>query len=178
MAEAVQSVKAEAPKKSRAPTLYFIIATKFVKGALALLLAFGVYRLSGQDLGDLFDRVVKFIHLDPEKKFFSDIGDKLDNVTPANVRWVATGTFLYSLFALVEAVGLMFRVPWAVWLTIGESAFFIPIEIYELMHRRQVTDNGEVIHHGFSWKIASILALNILIVWYLYRNRERLSRRH
>lgn len=177
MAEVVQSVKAEAPQKKRAPTLYFIIATKFVKGVLALLLAFGVYRLSGQDLGDVFDRAVKFIHLDPEKKFFSDIGDRLDDITPANVRWVATGTFLYSLFALVEAVGLMFRVPWAVWLTIGESAFFIPIEIYELMHRHQVTENGEVIH-WFSWKIASILALNILIVWYLYQNRERLSQRH
>ena len=38
----------------------------------------------------------------------------------------ATGTFLYSLFALVEGVGLIFRMPWAGWLAIGESAFFIP----------------------------------------------------
>src|SRR5215469_11355381 len=175
MTDAVQSVKTEAPKKERAPTLYFIIAVKLIKGVLALLLAFGVYRLAGKDLGDMFDRAMRTIHLDPENKFLSEIGDKLDQVTPSNVRLVATGTFLYSLFALVEGIGLMFRVPWAGWLTIGESAFFIPIEIYELIHRRKVV-NGEVVHHGFSWTMFAILALNVLIVWYLYQNRARLFR--
>jgi uncharacterized membrane protein (DUF2068 family) len=175
MTEAVQSVKTETPKKERAPTLYFIIAVKLIKGVLALLLAFGVYRLAGKDLGDMFDRAMRTIHLDPENKFLSEIGDKLDQVTPSNVRLVATGTFLYSLFALVEGIGLMFRVPWAGWLTIGESAFFIPIELYELVHRRQVVNN-EVVHHGFSWRMLVILGLNILILWYLYQNRARLFR--
>ena len=176
MTEAVQSVKTEMPPaKERAPTLYFIIVLKLIKGVLALLLAFGVYKLAGKDLGDIFDRAMRTIHLDPENKFLSEIGDKLDQVTPSNVRWVATGTFLYSLFALVEGVGLMFRIPWAGWLTIGESAFFIPIEIFELVHHRQVV-NGEVVHHGFSWRMFVILALNVLIVWYLYQNRARLFR--
>ncbi len=35
---------------------------------------------------------------------------------------------IYSLFAAVEGVGLIFRFPWAGWLSIGESAFFIPIK--------------------------------------------------
>ena len=167
MSDAVQNVETEAPKK-RAPTLYFIIVIKLVKGVLALLLAFGVYRLRNQDIGDVFDHAVKFIHLDPENKFLSDIGDQLDQITPANIRLVATGTFLYSLFALVEGIGLMFRVPWAGWLTIGESAFFIPIEVYELERHS--------IREGFSWRVAIILALNVLIVWYLYQNRARLFR--
>src|SRR3954462_4512609 len=88
--------------KKRAPTLYFIIAIKLIKGSLALLLAFGVYKLAGKDLSGVFDHLLRIIHLDPENRFLSDIGDKLDQVTPANVRWVATGTFLYSLFSLVE----------------------------------------------------------------------------
>src|SRR5262249_49914339 len=115
MTEAVQNVQTPPPKK-RAPTLYFIIVVKLVKGVLALLLAFGVYKLSGQDLGTVFDHAVRAIHLDPENRFLSDISDKLDQITPTNVRWVATGTLVYSLFALVEGVGLMFRVPWAGWL--------------------------------------------------------------
>lgn len=176
MAEAVQSVKTEAPpKKERAPTLYFIIVVKLIKGVLALLLAFGVYKLADKNIPDIFDHAMRTIHLDPENRFLSEIGDKLDQITPSNVRLVATGTFLYSLFALVEGIGLMFRVPWAYWLTIGESAFFIPIEIYELVHRRKVV-NGEVIHHGFSWRMFAILALNVLICWYLYQNRNRLFR--
>lgn len=173
MAEAVQNVQTPAPKNS-APTLYFIIFFKLLKGTLALLLAFGVYKLRNQDLGDVFDHVLRIIHLDPENRFLSDLADKVDQITPSNVRWFATGTFLYSLFALVEGVGLIFRVPWAGWLTIGESAFFIPIEIFELMHRRQVAASGEIMHHGFSWRMLVILALNILIVWYLFQNRERL----
>lgn len=173
MAEAVQNANAPAPKK-RAPTLYFIIIIKLAKGVLALLLAFGVYKLSGQDLGDVFDHALRMIHLDPENRFLSEIGDKLDQITPTNVRWVATGTFLYSLFALVEGVGLMFRVPWAGWLTIGESAFFVPIEIWELVHHHEAVQRGAPPHSGFYWKIFVILALNVFIVWYLFQNRGRL----
>jgi uncharacterized membrane protein (DUF2068 family) len=163
--------------KKRAPTLYFIIAIKLVKGTLALLLAFGVYKLAGRDLSGLFDNVLRFIHLDPENSFFSDIGNRLDRITPANVRWVATGTFLYSLFSLVEGVGLIFRAPWAGWLAIGESAFFIPIEIFELVHHHELVKRGEL-HPGFAWKLSVILGLNILIVWYLFQNRARLFRHH
>jgi uncharacterized membrane protein (DUF2068 family) len=90
------------------------------------------------------------------------------------VRLVATGTLLYSLFALVEGVGLMFRVPWAGWLTIGESAFFIPIEIFELVRHHRAVELGLPTHPGFYWKISLILALNVFIVWYLFQNRDRL----
>ena len=88
--------------KKRAPTLYVIIAFKLIKGVLCLLLALGVYKLAGSDLQDIFDRLLHFVHLDPENRFLSDISDMLDQITTANVRWVATGTLLYSLFALVE----------------------------------------------------------------------------
>jgi uncharacterized membrane protein (DUF2068 family) len=105
------------------------------------------------------------VHLDPENRFLSDIAGKLETITPANVRWVALGTFLYSLFALVEGVGLLYRISWAGWLTIGESAFFIPIEIREL-----------VLHPHLY--VVAVLAVNILIVWYLFANRHRLFRHH
>jgi uncharacterized membrane protein (DUF2068 family) len=165
-------------KKKRAPTLYFIIVVKLAKGLLAVLLAFGVYKLAGKDLSSLFDRLLVFVHLDPENRFLSDIGDRLDSITPANVRWVATGTFLYSLFSLVEGVGLIFRASWAGWMAIGESAFFIPIEIFELVHHHELAERGELAHPGFAWKLSLILGLNILIVWYLLQNRARLFRHH
>jgi len=151
--------------KKRAPMLYFIIAGKLIKGVLALALAFGVLKLVKQDLSALFDRFLHWIHLDPENRFLSEIGDKLDTVTPANVRWVATGTFIYSLFSLVEGIGLIFRAPWAGWLAIGESAFFIPIEVRELVIRP-----NEVVF--------GVLAFNVLIVWYLFANRKWLFRHH
>jgi uncharacterized membrane protein (DUF2068 family) len=86
-------------------------------------------------------------------------------LTEARVLWVAVGTLVYSVFSLVEGVGLMFRISWAGWLSIGESAFFIPIEIFEMVHRPSIL-------------VLVILALNIFMVWYLYANRQRLFRHH
>ena len=160
-----ENAKTPAASKNRAPTLYLIIIGKLIKGVLALALAFGVLKLAKQDLPELFDRFLHWIHLDPENRFLSEIGDKLDTITPANVRWVATGTFIYSLFSLIEGVGLSFRAPWAGWLAIGESAFFIPIELRELVIRPH-------------WYVLGVLAINVLIVWYLFANRARLFRHH
>jgi uncharacterized membrane protein (DUF2068 family) len=157
--------KMSEPKRKPALTLYFIIVSKLIKGTLALALALFIFKLAGQDLTEAFNRLLNWFHLDPEGRFFSEIGNKLDTVTPANVRWVGIVTVLYSLIALVEGVGLLFRVPWVGWLTIGESAFFIPIEVRELVIRP----------HGF---VLAVLAFNVLIVWYLFANRSRLFRHH
>ena len=157
-------------KKNRAPTLYVIIALKLLKGIALLLLAFGVYQISDRNLPELFNQFVTFLHLDPEKKFFADLADKIESVSEAKMVWLAGGTLIYSLFSLVEGTGLMFRITWAGWLTIGESAFFIPIEIFELMHR-------PAWQKGF-YAVLVVLALNVFIVWYLFQNRARLFRHH
>ena len=169
------------PPKRRAPTLYLIITGKLIKGLLALALAFGILRLIGQDLSDLFGRLVAWVHLDPENRFFSEIGDRLDQITPANVRWVAVATFAYSLISFVEGIGLMFRFSWAGWLAIGESAFFIPIEIFELLRRFNpgLPDHSRTaLFKHPQLGLLIVLALNVLIVWYLLRNRQRLFRHH
>lgn len=156
--------------KKRAPTLYAIIAFKLLKGLALLLLALGVYSLSDNNLPEDFRRLLEFFHLDPEKKFFTDLADKIAGITPGNLIWLARGTVLYSLFSLVEGTGLLFRVPWAGWLAIGESLFFIPIEVHELMLHKLWSK-------GF-YAVFAVLALNSFIVWYLFRNRQRLFRHH
>ncbi len=151
--------------KRRAPTLYIIIAIKLIKGVLLLLLALGVYSLSDNDLPEEFRQLLLFLHLDPEKKFFANLAVTIGGISETRMVWLSIGTVLYSLFSLVEGVGLIFRVPWAVWLAIGESAFFIPIEIYESTRRP-------------STAVLIVLVLNVFIVWYLFQNRERLFRHH
>ena len=151
--------------KKRAPTLYAIIAIKLLKGTLLLLLAVGAYRLSDENLPEVFRHTLMALHLDPEKKFFANLVLKIGAMSESNMVWVAGGTFLYSLFSLVEGAGLIFRVTWAGWLAISESTFFVPIELYELTHR-------------FSAGLLVVLVLNIFIVWYLLQNRHRLFRHH
>lgn len=89
---------------------------------------------------------------------------------------MATGILLYILFSLVEGFGLMFRASWAPWLTVGETAFFIPIEIFELIRRPESNHpQPELLDHPKLGLMAA-LAWNVLIVWYLYANRKRLFR--
>lgn len=147
--------------KKRAPTLYAIIAVKLLKGLLFVSLGVVAYALSDNDLPYEYRRLLHFLRLNPENKFFSDVAVQVARLTEVKVLRVAAGTLLYSLFSLVEGVGLMFRVSWAGWMAIGESAFFIPIEVYELVHR-------------FSKSVLVILIINIVIVCYLLKNRERL----
>ncbi len=151
--------------KKRAPTLYAIIAIKLLKGTILLLLALGIFKISDSNLPEEFREFLQFLHLDPEKKFFADVESRIAAISAARMVWVAGGTFLYSLFSLVEGVGLVFRVSWAGWLAIGESAFFVPIEVYELVRRPTLT-------------VFVILALNVFIVWYLFQNRRWLFRHH
>ncbi|HEU5396475.1 MAG TPA: DUF2127 domain-containing protein [Verrucomicrobiae bacterium] len=175
-----QDAQPAVPKK-RAPTLYFIVAVKLIKGAALLLLALSIFSLANKDLPEEFNRFLQWVHLDPERRFFQNIGDWLQGITPTNVRVIASGTMLYGLFLLVGGSGLAFRAKWAIWLAIGESAFFIPIEVFELV-RRRLPDEPDHPHPNFfphpKIGILIVLALNVLIVWYLLKNRQRLFRHH
>ncbi len=152
--------------KKRAPTLYVIIAIKLLKGALFVTLAITAYVLSDNDLPAELHKVLHVLRLNPERKFWVALASQVGHLTEANVLWAAAGTLIYSLFSWVEGVGLMFRISWAGWMAIGESAFFIPIELYELAHK------------GVTVLLLVILAINILIVLYLFQNRARLFRHH
>src|ERR1051325_180674 len=152
--------------KKPAPTLYGIIIFKLIKGALFVALAIIAYTLSDNDLPEEYRRAMDFLRIHPANKFFSNLAEKVGRLTEVNVLWAAAGTLVYSLFALTEGVGMIFRASWAGWLAIGESAFFIPIELYELSRK----------NHS-SWYVLIILLINIIIVWYLYQNRLRLFRR-
>ena len=160
--------------KKRAPTLYVIIAIKLLKGLLFVSLAVVAYTLSDNDLPAEYRHLLQHLRLNPERRFWADLAVQVGHLTEANVLWAAAGTLVYSLFSLVEGVGLMFRISWAGWLAIGESAFFIPIEIYDLVHRTL----PEQPRPGHTVTVLVILGLNILIVWYLFQNRHRLFRHH
>jgi uncharacterized membrane protein (DUF2068 family) len=158
----------------RPPTYVGIIVFKLVKGALFLALALVAYTLSDNNLPEDYRNLIQslqplfeLLRVHPGNKFFTHIAEQLGSLTEAKVLWAAAGTLVYSLFSLIEGVGLLFRISWAGWLAIGESAFFIPIELYELSRRGK-----------FSWLLAGVLVINVIIVWYLFKNRERLFRHH
>lgn len=153
------------PALPPAPTLYAIIAVKLFKGLFFAVLALIIYAHSDNDVSQEFKDILSWLRLNPEGKFWANLIAQLDGLTQARIVHFAVATLIYSLFAVVEGVGLIFRFSWAGWLSIGESAFFIPIEVYELGRR-------------FTWFVFIILILNTFMVTYLYYYRDRLFRHH
>jgi uncharacterized membrane protein (DUF2068 family) len=172
-AQGLSAVVVEAPLK-RAPTLYAIIFFKLIKGVLFLAFGVALYFRATHDLPAEWDDLLKKpfvehvferLRIHPENRFFLHIAEQIANVTETQVRVWAVGTMLFSLFPLVEGIGLLYRVGWAGWLTIGESAFFVPIELFELAKK-------------FSPYMLAVMVANIFIVWYLYANRNTLFHHH
>ena len=151
--------------KRRAPALWIIIGIKLGKALLLILLAAGFFTLIGRDIGAIFDDVLRWVRIDPERKFFARLGEQLGRITPTNLKWLASGSLLYALLLAVEGYGLIRRTWWAVWLAIGETAFFIPFEVTDLLEH-------------FRWLMLAILVANLFIVAYLIRNRDKLFHHH
>lgn len=152
---------AAASAQKRSPTYWLIVVYKLVKGLLFVALAVFAYALSDNNLPVEFQKLMRFLEVQPGNEFFAALAVQIGRLTEANILWAAAGTFVYSLFSLVEGVGLIFHASWAGWLAISESLFFIPIEVYDLVL-------------GFTRTVAVILIINVIIVAYLLRNRERL----
>ena len=148
-----------------APTLYAIIAVKLFKGLFFAVLALIIYAHSDNDVSQEFRDTLSWLRLNPEGKFWANLVAQVDGLTQARLVHFAVATLIYSLFAMVEGVGLIFRFSWAGWLSIGESAFFIPIEVFEMLHNA-------------NWLVFTIMVLNIFMVWYLFQNRDRLFSHH
>lgn len=150
-----------ASAKGKAPTLWGIVGFKALKGVFFLSIALGIYTLVDNNLPADFKQLLRSFHFDPEKEFWANLAKWLATITPGKLLWLASGTGLYSAISLAEAIGLGFRQTWAAWLAIAEGAFFIPIEMFDLGRH-------------FTVGVACILAINVVIVIYLYRNRARL----
>jgi uncharacterized membrane protein (DUF2068 family) len=170
---AVPDPTQEAPLK-RSPALLVIILFKMIKGALFLTFAIVLYCQASHDLPQewqdllqkpVVEHIFERLRIHPENKFFQHIAEQIENVTERQIRVTALGTLLFSLFPLVEGIGMLYRAGWAGWLAIGESAFFVPIEMYELARR-------------FSLYMLLVMIVNILIVSYLYANRQAFFHHH
>lgn len=147
--------------EKKAPALTAIITLKVGKGVIFILLAIGFWALSDNDLPWEYHNLLQTFHIDGKRRFYMDLAQKIARIKEADVLWVAGFTLAYGLLSLTEGIGLIFRQGWASWMAIAESAIFIPAETRELVRH-------------FSVVVLLILVINLFIVVYLFRNRNRL----
>ena len=152
------------PKKTgRAPTLYAIIGFKFLKGVTLVMLALAFYVIPYGTLKEQLS--LSFGQMQFDAATANELNGWLKLITSENLRMASVGSVIYGLFSWLEGFGLFIRATWAAWITIGESAMFVPIEVWQL-------------ERSFSISVLVILLLNIAVVWYLFANRHRLFHSH
>ena len=84
----------------------------------------------------------------------------LGEIHPDQITLTGIGSLLYGLIVGTQGVGLWIAEPWAITMTVYGLSAFIPLEVYELLHRLTSVKIG-------------ILIVNILIVGYLWKQYYR-----
>ncbi len=108
------------------------------KLASALLLGaagFGIFRMMNQDMGELVQRFILRLHLDPENRLVHGAISRLGNVDRSHLAAIGVGTFLYALLEAAEGIGLILRRHWASYLTIIATVLLFIPEGYEIAQK-------------------------------------------
>lgn len=140
--------------KGRDAWILLIGIFKLIKGAGLVIVGIGLLRLLHRDIALTVTHWVEVLRLDPDNQHIHRAISTIFRVTPAQLRGLSAGTFLYAGLFITEGAGLVKRKHWAEYLALISTALFIPLEIYELAHR-------------FTWVRVAVLIINLLIVWYL-----------
>ena len=141
-------------KSSNDMLLRLIAIFKFLKAALLVGLGVGAFRLLHKDLGEVIEHWVEALRLDPGNRFVDAALVKAALLSPAQIKKLGLGSFLYAALFVAEGTGLWLEKRWGEWLTVVITSTLIPLEIYEIYRHPSIV------------KVA-VLVINVGIVAYL-----------
>jgi uncharacterized membrane protein (DUF2068 family) len=81
---------------------------------------------------------VVHLHLNPARHYPRVFIEAAGRLTDARLWLLAAGGFAYSLLRFAEAYGLWRERAWAEWIGIVSGGVYLPVEVYELVHRPTV----------------------------------------
>ena len=140
--------------------LRLIAIFKFFKAGLLIALGIGLFRVLHKDLADVLMRWTEALRIDPGSHFVNLALEKAARVSPARVKKLGLGSFLYAGLFLAEGTGLWLRKRWGEWLTVIITGSLVPVEIYE-------------IYRHFSYVKVAVLTINVAVVVYLIYHMRR-----
>ena len=133
-----------------------IIAFKYFKTAVFLLVAIAVLKLSTADPFPTAEEVARFFRSSPE----NELVRAFSHLTPGFALGIGFASLFVSLVFGVEASLLAARVWWSTYFTIVLTALGIPLEVFEIVRRPS----------GFRRYL--LLAVNAAILLYLWKRRN------
>ena len=151
-------------KSSQERILRLIAIFKFLKAAALIAISVGVFKAVHKDIGEIAERWVEALRLDPGNRFVDAALSKISNLSPAQIKKLGVGGLVYAGLFLTEGIGLWLLKPWGEWVTVIITGSLVPVEIYEIYR------------HPSGMKVA-VLVINIATVAYLiYQIRSRKKR--
>ena len=108
------------------------------KGALVLIVGFGLLALVHRDVQSVAEEVVQRFHLNLAHHHPRILSDAVAHINDARLRLLALAALLYSAVRFIEAYGLWRMRAWAEWFAIGSGGIYLPVELYELVDRPTV----------------------------------------
>ena len=141
-------------KEGSETTLLLIALFKLVKGILLVIVGVGALRMLHKDVSSMVIHWVDLLRVDPDNRFIHRLIVRSFGIEAKQLKEISAGTFFYASILLTEGVGLLMKKHWAEYFTVISTAVFIPLEIYEIVHR-------------FTFVRVGVLLVNVGIVWYL-----------
>jgi uncharacterized membrane protein (DUF2068 family) len=140
--------------------LRLIALFKFAKTVLLIAVGLGALRLLDPDTAARAQHWATALATSSDWRFIQHLLARIVGVSPGRLEDLALGAFLYAGLFATEGLGLWLGLRWAEYLTVVETASFVPIEIFEVLQRLDPLRVGA-------------LVLNIAVVAYLaYRLRR------
>jgi uncharacterized membrane protein (DUF2068 family) len=140
--------------KGRNRWLELIAIYKLLQAALLVSVGVGALKLLGKDVADLLQNLATGLRMNPEGRLVSFVLDKAALLNDHTLRRISVFLFCYAALGLVEGVGLMMEKVWAEYFTSIITASFLPLEIFELMHR-------------VTWFRVGLFVVNLAVLVYL-----------
>jgi uncharacterized membrane protein (DUF2068 family) len=126
------------------------------KGAIVLIVGFGLLSFLGRDTEVFAEHLVNRLHLNPAHHYPQIFIHAMADVTNTELWIIASFAALYSTVRFVEAYGLWHARRWAEWLAALSGAVYVPVELYELAHHA-------------TWLKFGALVVNLAVVAYMAR---------
>lgn len=145
----------QAAHESHLAGLRAVAALEILKGILAVAGGVALLTLLHKDVGDVAEKIIEALHLNPAHRFFQrliEIAGRVNDRRIVSVFFVAVG---YAIIRTIEAYGLWHARAWAEWFAIVSGSAYLPLEILEVAKHP---------HHLIRW---GVLVINILVVLYM-----------
>jgi uncharacterized membrane protein (DUF2068 family) len=154
--EVIESEEEQTTESNRHNRWLMLIALyKALQALLFIGLGVAVLNLRHKDIDEIIGQLGDFLR-SPESRFVNFLYDRAPLINDPLLRRIGALAFSYAGLSLAEGIGLFLEKAWGEYLTLAITASFLPLEVFEILHR-------------LTWVRVGLLVVNSLVFIYLLK---------